>query len=277
MAHIQYSITDLHNQDPLERLLYISSTTYGKDWISMFHSHSFVELFYILDGEGYFCTEAEEVPIRQDSMVLINPNIRHTEKSSKSHPLTYIVLGIDNLQFDFSGTEFGAYRVYDFQQHRDICLPLMQMMLEEARGKRTSSELICQYFMNILLLKILRISGDKFTPYSSKNIPGECETIKLYLDMHYQENISLDHLAEVSHLNKFYLSHIFSKAFGISPITYLLERRILHSKELLKSTDFSITQIAHTTGFSSSNYFSQSFKRYTGLTPAAYRKKYQAP
>lgn len=275
MAHIQYSITDLHNQEPLERLLYISSATYGKDWISMFHSHSFAELFYILDGEGYFCTESEEVPIKKDSLILINPNIRHTEKSSKTHPLKYIVLGIDNLHFEFSGTDYGAYRIYDFQKHRECCLSLMQMMLDEARGQRISSELICQYLMSILLLKILRISGDKFTPYSAKNIPGECETIKHYVDTHYQENITLDNLAEVSHLNKFYLSHMFSKAFGISPITYLLERRILHSKELLKSTDFSITQIAHTTGFSSSNYFSQSFKRYTGLTPAAYRKKYQ--
>lgn len=275
MAHIQYSLTDLYNQQPLERLLYISSATYGNDWISMFHSHSFAELFYVQDGHGYFCTESEEVPIGKDSLILINPNIRHTEKSSRTHPLTYIVLGIDNLHFQFQGSEYGAYRVYDFQKHSDACLPLMQMMLDEARGRRSSSELICQHFLSILLLKILRISGDQFTPYSSKNIPGECETIKYYIDTHYQENITLDILAEVSHLNKFYLSHIFNKAFGISPITYLLERRILHSKELLKTTDFSITQIAHTTGFSSANYFSQSFKRYTGLTPAAYRKNHQ--
>ena len=275
MAHIQYSITDLYSQEPLERLLYISSATYGNDWISMFHSHSFAELFYVLDGQGHFCTESEEVPIERDSLILINPNIRHTEKSSVTHPLTYIVLGLDNLHFQFSGTEYGAYRVHDFYKHRDACLPIMQMMLDEARGRRTSSELICHHFLSILLLKILRISGDQFTPYSSKNIPGECETLKCYIDTHYQENITLDKLAEVSHLNKFYLSHLFNHAFGISPITYLLERRILHSKELLKSTDFSITQIAHTTGFSSANYFSQSFKRYTGLPPASYRKNHQ--
>ena len=69
MAHIQYSITDLYSQEPLERLLYISSATYGNDWISMFHSHSFAELFYVLDGQGHFCTESEEVPIERDSPV----------------------------------------------------------------------------------------------------------------------------------------------------------------------------------------------------------------
>lgn len=272
MAHIQYSLTGQQSQTPSERLLYISSATYGSDWISMFHTHSFAELIFVLDGRGFFCTESEKVPIERDSLILINPNIRHTEKSSLDHPLTYIVLGIDNLHFQFSGSEYDSYRLYDFRKHRENLLLPMQMMLDEARGHRTSADLICQHFLSILLLRLHRISGDQFTPYSSKNIPGECETIKQYIDSHYQENIVLDRLAEVSHLNKFYLSHIFAKAFGISPITYLLERRILHSKELLKSTDFSITQIAHTTGFSSANYFSQSFKRYTGLTPAVYRK-----
>ena len=51
--------------------------------------------------------------------------------------------------------------------------------------------------------------------------------------------------------------------------------RIIHSKELLKNSDYSITQIAHMTGFSSSNYFSQSFKKYTGVTPNRYRKNHE--
>lgn len=276
MAHIQYSLTDLLTSPPQEKLLYISTAAYGKDWISMFHSHSFAELIYVIDGQGSFCTESDIIPIGRDSLIIINPNVRHTEKSSREHPMTYIVLGIDNLHFAFSKAKDSSFCFYDFHAHRDACLPLMQMMLDEARQHKALSEQICQHFLNILLLKVLRITGEQFTPYAAKNISSECEYVKQYLDIHYQENITLDALADLSHLNKFYLSHIFSKAFGISPITYLLERRILHSKELLRTTDFNIIQIAHTTGFSSANYFSQSFKRYTGITPAAYRKKYMA-
>ena len=99
--------------------------------------------------------------------------------------------------------------------------------------------------------------------------------MKEYIDTHYQDSLTLDSLAELSHLNKFYLSHMFSKAYETSPINYLLERRILNSKELLKNSDYSITQIAHMTGFSSSNYFSQSFKKYAGVTPNLYRKKHR--
>ena len=241
----------------------------------MYHSHSFAELIYVTNGNGSFCTETTDIPLHKDSLILINPNLRHTEKSSSTHPLTYIVLGIDNIHFNFNNEEYCLFKVHDFSKYRDYVLPIMKMMVDEVRTHKESSDLICQHFLQILLLKLPRITGDHFTPYSAKNIPGECETIKNYMDTHYHENITLDTISEISHLNKYYLSHIFSKAFGISPITYLLERRILNSKQLLKTTDFNITQIAHMTGFSSANYFSQSFRRSTGMTPAAYRKSHR--
>lgn len=274
MAHIQYSIKNIYNQQPLERLLYISSAAYGKDWISMFHTHSFTELFYVIDGEGYFCTEAEEVRIHKDSFVIINPNVRHTEKSSNEKALTYIVLGIDNLKFEFNSPTSSNFQVYNFGEHRNELLTILQTMLAEVKQKKDNYEQICQHYFMVFLLKMLRITDEHFSFASSKDVPTECETTKEYIDSHYQDTITLDTLASISHLNKFYLTHIFSKAYGISPINYLLERRILHSKELLKNSDFSITQIAHVTGFSSSNYFSQSFKKYTGMTPKGYRLKY---
>ncbi|MSS62336.1 AraC family transcriptional regulator [Velocimicrobium porci] len=274
MAHVQYSITNIYNQSPIERLLYISSASYGKDWISMLHSHSFTELFYVIDGNGYFCTENEEISIQKDSLIIINPNVKHTEKSSTEKALTYIVLGIDNLRFEFKNPTSTSFQSYNFEEYRNEILPILQTMLSEVKQKKKNYEQICQHYFMVFLLKMLRITEEEFSFSSSKDVPTECEAIKEYIDTHYQETITLDTLTNVSHLNKFYLTHIFSKAYGISPINYLLERRILHSKELLKNSDFSITQIAHVTGFSSSNYFSQSFKKYTGTTPKGYRQKY---
>lgn len=275
MAHVQYSITDLYDQPPLEQLLYASSATYGADWISMFHSHSFSELFFVVDGEGEFCTEETTVPLHKDMLIIINPNVRHTEKSSVKKPLTYIVLGIDNLQFEFSNsTGIGSSCIYDFHNYHSKIIPILTMILEELKSKQESHSQICQHLLSILLFRIRRITGDSFSSFSNKNIPGECQNIKYYIDSHYQEDLTLDSLAAIAHLNKFYFSHIFSDAYGISPINYLLERRILRSKDLLKNSDFSITQIASVAGFSSPNYFSQAFKKSTGFTPRAYRMKY---
>lgn len=275
MAYIQYPFADLEPGQSAEKLLYLSSVTYGNDWNSLIHSHSFSELFYVTEGMGFFRTESERIPIRKNSLILINPNIRHTEISSENQPLTYMALGIDNLHFQFTDSENTDFHVYHFPSRQQPIFPVLQLMLDEVRLKAPGSDEICRHYLQILLLTVQRVTGSHVLPYSAQNIPGECELIKNYLDTHCTESISLDFLAELSHLNKYYLSHIFSKAYGISPINYLLERRILNSQELLKNTDYSITQIADITGFSSPNYFSQSFKKYTGITAAAYRKQYK--
>ena len=67
--------------------------------------------------------------------------------------------------------------------------------------------------------------------------------------------------------------HTFSREFGISPINYLISRRIAESKHLLGETDHSLSQIAHMLGFSSPSYFSQSFRKLEGISPMEYRKQ----
>lgn len=95
---------------------------------------------------------------------------------------------------------------------------------------------------------------------------------KRYLDSNYSENINLDHLSALSHLNKYYLSHEFTKYYGISPINYLSRKRIDVCKELLENTDYGISDIAHLVGFSSQSYLSQSFRKSCGMTAGTYRK-----
>jgi AraC-like DNA-binding protein len=101
----------------------------------------------------------------------------------------------------------------------------------------------------------------------------ECTQIKNYLDANYSENITLDMLASLSHMNKYYMVHAFTKYIGISPITYLLQKRIQEGKSLLGSTTYSISQISDMLGFSSQSYFSQAFKKATGKTPIQYRNE----
>mgnify|MGYP002233688812 FL=1 len=83
----------------------------------------------------------------------------------------------------------------------------------------------------------------------------ECAEIKRYLDTNYREDISLDLLAELAHLNKYYLAHTFQREYGISPITYLNRRRIEESKHMLGNTSYSLAQISELMGFSSPQLF----------------------
>ena len=74
-------------------------------------------------------------------------------------------------------------------------------------------------------------------------------------------------------MNKYYLSHAFKREYGISPISYMISRRIDESKYLLAETDLSMSQIAQLLGFSSLSYFSQVFRRTQGIAPMEYRHK----
>ena len=87
-----------------------------------------------------------------------------------------------------------------------------------------------------------------------------------------KEEITLSQLSDLVHINKYYLVHTFSREYGVSPISYLISRRLQESKYLLSRTNHSLSQISHMLGFSSPSYFSQSFRRAEKMSPLEYRK-----
>ena len=69
------------------KLLYISSATYSGDWLSTPHTHYCSELFYVLEGIGQFQVEDNIFPVKANDLIIINPNISHTELGLRSHPM----------------------------------------------------------------------------------------------------------------------------------------------------------------------------------------------
>jgi mannose-6-phosphate isomerase-like protein (cupin superfamily) len=74
-------------------LLYVAISKFGKDWISLPHSHNFTEFFYITNGTGKFSVESEILDVKSNDLIILNPTIVHTEISNPSKPMEYIVLG----------------------------------------------------------------------------------------------------------------------------------------------------------------------------------------
>lgn len=100
------------------------------------------------------------------------------------------------------------------------------------------------------------------------------EKIKLYLESHYQENITLKVLENEFFFNSSYISRIFKLKTGENYNDYLLKIRIEHAKDLLSTTNRSIIHISEMTGFGSSKYFSRIFKTVTGMSPITFRATY---
>ncbi len=266
------------------RLLYVSTSKYEGDWQSIPHSHSCSELFYVVSGNGSFVAEGSEFPVRTNDMVIINPHVQHTEKSLQTTPLEYIVLGIDGLAFSFenmASTQEGiamhtsSGSVYKYNLQHSNVYAYLNILLEELSHKEENYEAVCQNLLEVLLICMLRNDHLSIVPSSQTILSRECTQIKNYLDANYAENITLDTLAAISHMNKYYMAHAFTKYIGISPISYLLEKRIQEGKSLLESTSFSIAQVSATLGFSSQSYFSQVFKKATGKTPGQYRSEFR--
>lgn len=100
------------------RLLYISKSRYDRNWQSILHSHAFAELFYVIHGTGVFQTENDSFPVVEDDLVLINPNVTHTEFSHGENALEYIVLGLGGISFRSANNTFLPYTICNLRSNR---------------------------------------------------------------------------------------------------------------------------------------------------------------
>jgi two-component system response regulator YesN len=96
---------------------------------------------------------------------------------------------------------------------------------------------------------------------------------KEYIEAHYNENLTLEILADVVHMNPFYFSSYFKKNAGENFKDYVNDVRIKNAVSLLVSTDMKTYEIAAEVGFRDVRSFTEVFSKYYGETPAAYRKR----
>ena len=255
------------------KLLNVASARYGGDWHSVPHTHNHAELFYIVGGKGQFLIEDQLYPVNTNHLVIINPNVTHTEVSLNAQPLEYIVLGIEGVELSITENSNGQFCILDHFESMDIT-SCLRNILREMELKQPGYEDICQAFMEILIIRLMRSTGLS-VPAEPQNSVGnhQCAAVRRYIDHHFKESLTLDQLAEEAHMNKFYLSHAFKQEYGISPINYMISRRLEESKYLLAETDLSMSQIAQLLGFSSLSYFSQAFRKTQGFSPMEYRQE----
>jgi len=253
------------------KLLNVASAKYGGDWHSVPHTHNHMELFYIVGGKGQFLIQDQLYPVDVNNLVIINPNVTHTEVSLNAQPLEYIVLGIEGIELATSENSNGQFNILDHIESVEIsgCL---RNILREMEQKNTGYEDVCQAYMEILIIRMMRNTALVVpTEPQVTSTNRQCAAVKRYIDLHFKEALTLDQLAEEAHINKYYLSHAFKREYGVSPINYMITKRIEESKYLLAETDLSTSQIAQLLGFSSLSYFSQVFRRTQSVSPMEFR------
>ena len=270
MGNTRYTFTEESSDSLPIKLLYVSSSRYGKDWESLGHTHYFTELFYVQEGQGTLLAEGEAIPLQKDDLAIVNPQTWHTETSLDGTPMEYIILGVEGIQFSFGNQKEHA--IFHCRANKRHLMNYFTAMLQEMETKGKHYELVCKNLLEILIVHLMRYSNAQIDVIASpRRINRECSLVKRYIDANYAEELHLDTLASLVHLNKYYLAHAFTETYGTSPMTYLNEKRIENCKELLATTDYKIAEIARLSGFSSQSYFSQCFLKSCGMSARAYR------
>ncbi len=106
-------------------------------------------------------------------------------------------------------------------------------------------------------------------PLEDTLIPRICA----YVRQHFTADITAQTLCREFSCSRSYLSHAFKRETGKSIPEYLTDVRLAYAKRLLRYSAMNVTQIAFSTGFEDSNYFSTVFKKHEGLSPLSFRKK----
>ena len=123
--------------------------------------------------------------------------------------------------------------------------------------------------MSFYKKEILRIKADCYAnQWQIDTVIG----LRNYINNNFKENLNLDLFSRIRFVSKYHLLRLFKRYYGQTPNQYLIDRRIEMSKEYINS-GLSVSDTCFEVGFESLSSFSNLFKRKTGFSPSAYRKR----
>lgn len=133
-------------------------------------------------------------------------------------------------------------------------------------------ESITQEQLNELIAPLRKILDIPYAPEYDKESSDIVKSVKKYLEDNRAKNISSTDICKDLACSRSHISHQFKNQTGMSIREYLTKLRINDAKHLLEYSDLTVTEIAFTVGFGSSNYFTNVFKKELGVAPGVYRR-----
>jgi AraC-like DNA-binding protein len=123
-----------------------------------------------------------------------------------------------------------------------------------------------------LVMELIRTYWDYKVTYGISR--HDFSWVPSYLSLHISESVHIKQLADLAGLSESRFSLLFRRTYRMPLHRYLLNMRIDHSRELLRSESLSVTKIAEYCGFSSIHHFTKLFKQATGFSPTSYRAQH---
>lgn len=262
-----------------ENLLYLQEIGEKTDYIPHSSIHDNLEsyLFLIInDGSGYITSDNDKRLVVKDDIVFLDC----TSKFS--------LLSDDKDLWSFSWIHFNGptmkeiYKKY-IDRANEYCFKckdinsfnvIYKRILDLAMSSEYAKDMMINEQLSSLLTLLMKNNYNQKITISYKD-SYSLNNIYNYLKDNFLTFTSLDDLANKFNINKYYLTRIFKSTYNISIVSYILNLKINHSKELLRFSNDSIEEVALKSGFNDSNYYTRTFKKLEMITPLAYRKQWK--
>lgn len=225
----------------------------------------------VLNGKGYVQIGAETITLRKGDGFLYCPGVQQRYQADKDDPWDILWVHFNGLGLSSLLQGKGDQVPWIFSWDKAESLESMWNRLLESNIPSNPEE---ETRLSALLYEMLSILIQHVE--TSDEAPHGAARYKLgkvseWIRSQCQLPLTLEQMACEAGFSPSHFCRQFQTMFGKTPIEFLNECRILQSKSLLATTNWTVKRIAETVGFGSSTYFIQRFRKYTGKTPEQYR------
>lgn len=243
---------------------------HGADF-KLTRSHGLNEyLILIIRSKAVFHINNQSFDIPPSSMIIIDKNTPHSIYAASD---LYIN---DWISFDLPEQEQHKFfdesivlNTFFTSAELLICSEMIKIMQTENTSLSVFKNSNITYLFQFILNKFRMISG---TNTLNKPYYTELKVLRDFIYNNPSKKYTVQALADKINLSKSYFQHCYKLYFNTTPIADVINSRIEYSKNLLSSTDFSISKISEIIGYSNDIQFIKQFKSIVGITPGKFRK-----
>lgn len=233
--------------------------------------------FYIKSGSGVLEYEGTTYQLKKGDCVFLDCNHNYSHRTSSDlWSLQWVHFygnNADKIHEQFRERNNAPVFHPDYINAYEKTLTELQ---ETAAGESLVRDMmIAEKIMGLLALIMHDCEQQEAEKVTSSKV-GLLKDIKAYLEIHFRDSISLDDLAGLFYIDKYYLTRRFKQQYGCTVNTYLQQLRITHAKHLLRFSDRSIEEIALDCGVNDPNYFARLFKKVEGISPGEFRRSWRS-
>lgn len=220
---------------------------------------------YVTKGSGTFISDGKEYTVNAGDGFIIFPGETATYFTNETSPWTYLWIGFEGYDCERILTHCGLNK----ESHLYRAKPgdqLDEVMNRIIETSKTQEELFLQQLSNLyLLFQYMERDTSRQLPNS-----GYLTEATSFIHQNYAYNIKVSDIATAVGLERSYLYRIFMSKLNQTPKEYLTSFQLKKARQLLASTDYTITEIAYSCGFKSSSAFYKHFKVAYNMTPKEY-------